>query len=98
EVGPESAGAHPGPACYRKHGHLAITDANLVLGRLHPGYFPKIFGPTEDQALDVEATRSAFAKLTATINAHSRERGLPEMSAEQVALGFVRVANEVMVR
>ncbi len=98
EVGPESAGAHPGPACYRKHGHLAITDANLILGRLHPGYFPKIFGPTEDQALDVEATRSAFAKLTATINAHSRERGLPEMSAEQVALGFVRVANEVMVR
>ena len=98
EVGPESAGAHPGPACYRKHGHLAITDANLVLGRLHPGYFPKIFGPTEDQALDVEATRSAFAKLTATINAHSRERGLPEMSAEQVALGFIRVANEVMVR
>ena len=98
EVGPESAGAHPGPVCYRKHGHLAITDANLVLGRLHPGYFPKIFGPTEDQALDVEATRSAFAKLTVTINAHSRERGLPEMSAEQVALGFVRVANEVMVR
>ncbi len=98
EVGPESAGAHPGPVCYRKNGHLAITDANLVLGRLHPGYFPRIFGPTENQPLDVEATRSAFEKLTNAINAHSRERGLPEMSAEEVALGFVRVANEVMVR
>lgn len=47
--GPESAGAHPGPACYRKGGPLAITDANLLLGRLLPEYFPKIFGETEDQ-------------------------------------------------
>lgn len=47
--GPESAGSHPGPACYRKGGPLAVTDANLLLGRLLPQYFPKIFGKTEDQ-------------------------------------------------
>jgi 5-oxoprolinase (ATP-hydrolysing) len=54
-VGPESAGAHPGPVCYRKPGGcLAVTDANVVLGRVLPDYFPKIFGPSEDQPLDVE--------------------------------------------
>jgi 5-oxoprolinase (ATP-hydrolysing) len=54
KVGPESAGAHPGPVCYLKGGHLAITDANVVLGRVLPEYFPKIFGPNEDQPLGVE--------------------------------------------
>jgi len=98
EVGPESAGAHPGPVCYRKGGHLAVTDANLVLGRLHPEYFPKIFGPNENEALDIEASRFAFEKLTAEINNYSKKRQLPEMSVEEVALGFLRVANEVMVR
>ena len=48
-TGPESAGAHPGPAAYRKGGPLAVTDANLLLGRLLPDYFPKIFGKTEDE-------------------------------------------------
>ncbi len=57
QAGPESAGAHPGPVCYRKGGHLAITDANLVLGRILPDFFPKIFGPTEDQSLDDAAAR-----------------------------------------
>ena len=47
QVGPESARAHPGPVCYKKGGHLAITDANLVLGRILPHFFPKIFGPHE---------------------------------------------------
>jgi len=98
EVGPESAGAHPGPVCYRKDGYLAVTDANLVLGRLHPNYFPKIFGPNENEALDLDASRNAFEKITAEINAYSKERELPEMSQEEVALGFLRVANEVMVR
>ncbi len=51
-VGPESAGANPGPVCYRKNGHAAVTDANLVLGRILPHYFPHIFGPNEDQPLD----------------------------------------------
>ncbi|MEC8940478.1 MAG: hydantoinase B/oxoprolinase family protein, partial [SAR324 cluster bacterium] len=98
EVGPESVGAHPGPVCYRKGGHLTITDANLVLGRLHPEYFPKIFGPNENEALELDASRFAFEKLTAEINNYSKNRQLPEMSVEEVALGFLRVANEVMVR
>ncbi len=98
EVGPESAGAHPGPVCYRKEGYLAVTDANLVLGRLHPQYFPKIFGSNENEALDLDASRNAFEKITAEINEYSKERELPEMSLEEVALGFLRVANEVMVR
>ncbi|GIT70598.1 MAG: hypothetical protein Ct9H300mP28_04120 [Pseudomonadota bacterium] len=98
EVGPESAGAHPGPVCYRKGGYLAVTDANLVLGRLHPDYFPKIFGPNENEALDLEASLEAMKKLTAEINKYSKEKNLPHMSPEEVALGFLRVANEVMVR
>ena len=67
-VGPESAGAHPGPVCYRKGGHLTITDANLVLGRLLPDHFPKIFGPNEDQPLDKESAVMEFEKLTAQVN------------------------------
>jgi 5-oxoprolinase (ATP-hydrolysing) len=97
-VGPESAGAHPGPVCYRKHGHLAVTDANLVLGRLQPDYFPHIFGPTEDQPLDLHAARAAMADLTRTINDSTHRDGQPAMSVEQVAMGFIRVANETMVR
>ena len=98
EVGPESAGAHPGPVCYRKGGHLAVTDANLMLGRLHPDYFPKIFGTNENEALDLEASRKAIKKLTAEINKYSKKKNLPDMAPEEVALGFLRVANEVMVR
>lgn len=63
-VGPESAGAHPGPVCYRKNGPLTVTDANLALGRLLPEYFPKIFGEDEKQPLDKQATLNAFAVLT----------------------------------
>ncbi|KAK5984779.1 Hydantoinase/oxoprolinase protein [Trichostrongylus colubriformis] len=72
-VGPESVGAHPGPVCYRKGGNLAITDANLVLGRIMPEFFPKIFGPNSDQPLDSEATYSAMKALTAQINEHIRK-------------------------
>lgn len=67
-VGPESAGAHPGPVCYQKEGPLTVTDANLTLGRLLPDYFPKIFGPNEDQPLDKRATLKEFDKLTSDIN------------------------------
>ena len=63
-VGPESAGAHPGPVCYRKGGPLTVTDANLCLGRLLPEYFPKIFGPSEKEPLDKAATTEAFCRLT----------------------------------
>lgn len=67
-VGPESAGAHPGPACYKKGGPLTVTDANLVLGRLLPEYFPKIFGPNEDSPLDHEASSIKFNKITEDVN------------------------------
>lgn len=63
-VGPESAGAHPGPACYKKGGPLTVTDANLVLGRLLPEYFPQIFGPQENEPLDVSRTLNMFTELT----------------------------------
>ncbi|MCK5352936.1 5-oxoprolinase, partial [bacterium] len=97
-VGPESSGAHPGPVCYRKNGYLAVTDANLLLGRLQPDYFPRIFGPTEDQPLDVDASREALTLLTEEINDYYRKKGEASLTLEEVALGFLEVANEVMVR
>ncbi|KAM0327180.1 hypothetical protein ACHAQA_006312 [Verticillium albo-atrum] len=97
-VGPESAGAHPGPACYRKGGPLTITDANLFLGRIAPDYFPKIFGPNEDQPLGTEIVAEKFAQLTEEINADNRAGGRAAFTAEQVALGFLQVASEVMAR
>ncbi|GAA5830228.1 hypothetical protein JCM11251_001276 [Rhodosporidiobolus azoricus] len=93
-AGPESASSHPGPACYRKNGPPAITDANLVLGRLLPAHFPHIFGESEDQPLDVDASRSALEELRAQINAETGG----SMSLDEVAYGFVRVANETMCR
>lgn len=99
KTGPESASAHPGPACYRKNGPLAITDANLVLGRLFPRYFPHIFGPTEDQPLSLDASLRAFEQLRAEINAHNVEHGTGrELSLDEVAYGFIKVANETMAR
>ena len=93
-VGPESASAHPGPACYRKGGPLTITDANLFLGRLLPDFFPKIFGKTEDQPLDVEASRSAFDTLRTQINEETGK----SMELDEVVYGFIKVANETMAR
>ncbi|CAA7055676.1 unnamed protein product [Microthlaspi erraticum] len=99
-VGPDSVGAHPGPVCYRKGGELAVTDANLVLGFVIPDYFPSIFGPNEDQALDVVATREAFEKLAGQINAYrkSQDPSAKDMTVEEIAMGFVSVANETMCR
>ena len=97
-VGPESASAHPGPACYRKGGPLTVTDANLFLGRLLPEYFPHIFGPNEDQPLDIEITSQKFNELTQKINAERRELSQPEYTTEDVALGFLKVADESMAR
>jgi 5-oxoprolinase (ATP-hydrolysing) len=85
-VGPESAGANPGPACYGRGGPLAVTDANVLTGRLRPEFFPAIFGPEADRPLDVEATRAGFARLAGEI-------GKP---AEEVAEGFLRIAVENM--
>ncbi|OAA57373.1 Hydantoinase B/oxoprolinase [Niveomyces insectorum RCEF 264] len=93
-VGPESAGAHPGPACYRKGGPATVTDANLYLGRLLPAFFPHIFGPHENEGLDVAASAQALRTLTEQIN---RETG-KAMSVDEVASGFLTVANESMTR
>ena len=71
-VGPESVGSQPGPVCYRKGGALAVTDANLVLGRILPEYFPKIFGPNEDEALDYESSYKAFEEVTSAYQCRDR--------------------------
>ncbi|THX49794.1 hypothetical protein D6D11_05562 [Aureobasidium pullulans] len=94
-VGPESASAHPGPACYRKDGPLTITDANLFLGRLLPDFFPKIFGKNEDEGLDPEASKKLFEELTTKINQEVKDK---DMSADEVAYGFIKIANETMTR
>uniref|UniRef100_A0A8D3BLT0 5-oxoprolinase, ATP-hydrolysing n=1 Tax=Scophthalmus maximus TaxID=52904 RepID=A0A8D3BLT0_SCOMX len=96
-VGPESAGAHPGPACYRKGGPLTVTDANLALGRLLPSFFPKIFGPGENEPLSSEETMKHFRHLTQEINL-SLISNQSQMSVEDVAMGFIHVANEAMCR
>ncbi len=81
-VGPDSAGAHPGPACYRNGGPLTVTDANLLLGRLRADYFPRVFGPDHDQPPDLEVTAAKFRELAATVGT----------TPEQVAEGFLEVA------
>ncbi|KAF5003661.1 hypothetical protein FDECE_9804 [Fusarium decemcellulare] len=93
-VGPESAGAHPGPACYRKGGPATVTDANLVLGRLLPEFFPKIFGENENQGLDVEASRKVLQELADQVNRESDKK----LTVDEVAYGFLTVANETMTR
>ena len=82
-VGPDSAGAHPGPACYRRGGPLTVTDANVLVGKIQPAHFPAVFGPNGDQPLDMEAPRRAFAELAA-------EMGMADPRA--VAEGFLEVA------
>lgn len=93
-VGPESAGAHPGPACYRKGGPLTVTDANLFLGRLVLSSFPSIFGPNADQALDTEVIVEKFKDITAEFNSQTAQN----LSPEDVASGFLNIANEAMSR
>ncbi len=85
-VGPESAGANPGPAAYGRGGPLAVTDANVVAGRLRPEFFPAIFGPEGDRPLDTGASRRAFERLAS-------EAGRP---VEDLAEGFLRIATENM--
>jgi 5-oxoprolinase (ATP-hydrolysing) len=97
-VGPESASAHPGPACYRKGGPLTITDANLFLGRLLPEFFPKIFGKNEDEGLDEQASKSLFEELTKQINEDISGSKDKSMSLDEVAYGFIKIANETMTR
>ncbi len=91
-VGPQSAGANPGPACYRRGGPLAVTDANVMVGKLVPAFFPKVFGPRGDEALDAETVRAKFATLAAEV---SKATGQAR-SAEEVADGYLRIAVENM--
>lgn len=87
-VGPDSAGADPGPACYRAGGPLTVTDANVMLGRIHPDHFPAVFGPDGDQPLDAALVRDRFAALAREI----RERTGDDRTPEQVAEGYLQIA------
>ncbi len=89
QVGPESAGADPGPACYRRGGPLTVTDCNVMLGKLQPGHFPKIFGPDGKQPLDADIVRRKFIELADEIAA---ETGMPAVCPEATARGFLRIA------
>src|SRR3712207_3858149 len=66
-VGPDSAGANPGPASYRRGGPLTVTDCNVLLGKIQPAHFPAVFGPHGDQPLDLDAARTGFARMAAEI-------------------------------
>ncbi|MEQ8269034.1 MAG: hydantoinase B/oxoprolinase family protein [Parvibaculum sp.] len=87
QVGPDSAGANPGPASYRRGGPLAVTDANVMLGKLQPDLFPSVFGPGQNAPLDAATVRTNFAELAARIGGRT---------AEEVAEGFLHVAVENM--
>ena len=93
QVGPESAGADPGPAAYRRGGPLTVTDCNVVLGKLQPHLFPRVFGPAANEPLDAEVPRRAFEALAAQIAA---ETGQPKMSVEALANGFLTIAVQNM--
>ena len=87
-AGPESAGAKPGPACYRRGGPLAVTDANVMVGKIQPAYFPKVFGPDANEALDASVVVEKFAEMAARI---ARATGA-KRSPEEVAEGFIDIA------
>src|SRR5437660_5844342 len=87
-VGPDSAGANPGPACYRRGGPLTVTDANVMLGRVQPAHFPKVFGKNGDQPLDDGVVRHHFGELAERSAAATGDRRSPEA----VAAGFLDIA------
>ncbi len=87
-VGPHSAGANPGPACYRRGGPLAVTDANVLVGKIQPEFFPKVFGPKGDQALDTRVVIAQFEQLAQQVSQTSGTK----TSAQQVAEGFIDIA------
>ncbi|MBD2167534.1 hydantoinase/oxoprolinase family protein [Calothrix membranacea FACHB-236] len=91
-VGPESAGSNPGPACYRRGGPLAVTDANVMLGKIHPQYFPAVFGIEGNLPLDQEIVTAKFTQLAQDIKTATGNNRTPE----QVAAGFIAIAVENM--
>ena len=92
QVGPDSAGANPGPVCYRRDGPLTVTDANVLLGRIPVDHFPSVFGPDANQPLDAAASKKAFSVLADAI---SKDSGIAD-PPEKVASGFLTVAVESM--
>ena len=93
QVGPESAGAIPGPASYGKDGPLTVTDCNVLLGKLHPEHFPNVFGKTGDKPLNVEIVRKKFLVLSKEISIQTKK---PEMDIIFMAEGFLKIAVENM--
>lgn len=91
-VGPKSAGSNPGPACYRRGGPLAVTDANVMLGKIHPQYFPSVFGIDGNLPLDKDTVIQQFTQLAQDIQAATLNHSTPE----QVAAGFIAIAVENM--
>jgi len=91
-VGPESAGANPGPASYRRGGPLATTDANVLLGKIAPAYFPKVFGPGADEALDRDGVVAKFEQLAE----HVRQASGRDITPESLAEGFLQIAIQNM--
>ena len=87
-VGPHSAGANPGPACYRRNGPLTISDANVLLGKIQPAHFPKVFGPGADESLDVDVVTARFAEMAAEVASATGSA----TTAELVAEGFIDIA------
>jgi 5-oxoprolinase (ATP-hydrolysing) len=88
-VGPASAGANPGPACYRRGGPLAVTDCNVMVGKVQPEFFPRVFGPRGDESLDATVVREKFAALAKQI---AQASGGAVQSPEATAEGFIRIA------
>ena len=93
QVGPESAGAIPGPASYGRGGPLTVTDCNVLLGKLNPDFFPKVFGKTGDQPLNLEIVKKKFLDLSDII---SKEKNEPMMDIFKMAEGFLKIAVENM--
>ena len=91
-VGPESAGAFPGPACYRNGGPLTVTDCNVMLGKLNPDFFPKVFGPNSDQKLDADIVTRKFNSLAKKISSSTKKSVTPY----EVAEGFLSIAIDSM--
>ena len=91
-VGPDSAGANPGPACYRRGGPLCVTDANVMLGKIQAEFFPRVFGPKADEALDDAVVREKFAAMATEIEAATGDKRSPV----EVADGFLKIAVDNM--
>lgn len=95
-VGPDSAGANPGPACYRKQGPLTITDCNVMLGKIQPDYFPAVFGPNADQPLDADIVREKFKALSQEVaQATGKAVGAEDLAAGFLAIGVQNMAEAI---